>query len=102
MARCMKCGGSYKYEKGGSSFPDLTRDGKVTYADILKGRGAFKSGGSVMPKYTNNPNSIQGRILMNGGMVNSYMSGGVMKGDKMMKGGEYRRGGVMKTKKKNS
>ena len=38
--------------KGGRSgpknkqrFPDLTGDGKVTRADVLKGRGVFKSGG---------------------------------------------------------
>ena len=28
-------------------FPDLTGDGKVTQADILKGRGVFKKGGGV-------------------------------------------------------
>ena len=28
------------------SFPDLTGDGKVTRADVLKGRGIFKKGGS--------------------------------------------------------
>ena len=27
-------------------FPDLTGDGEVTKADILKGRGVFKRGGS--------------------------------------------------------
>ena len=37
-----------KYKKGG--FPDLTGDGKVTMADILKGRKVFKKGG-MMPKY---------------------------------------------------
>jgi len=31
-------GGKMKYKKGGK-FPDLTGDGKVTMADILKGRG---------------------------------------------------------------
>jgi hypothetical protein len=34
--------------------PDLTGDGKVTRADVLKGRGVFKSGGSVKkfgPRY---------------------------------------------------
>jgi|GEM_PF-1071508 len=35
-----------KFAKGGK-FPDLTGDGKVTRADILKGRGVFKSGGRV-------------------------------------------------------
>ena len=29
----------------GKKFPDLTGDGKVTRADVLKGRGVFKSGG---------------------------------------------------------
>lgn len=34
------------YAKGGK-FPDLTGDGKVTKADVLKGRGVFKGGGKV-------------------------------------------------------
>jgi hypothetical protein len=34
-------------KKGGKAkFPDLTGDGKVTRADILKGRGVFKKGGA--------------------------------------------------------
>ena len=32
--------------KGGKAFPDLTGDGKITRADVLKGRGVFKKGGS--------------------------------------------------------
>ena len=32
-------------KKGG--FPDLNKDGKITRADILKGRGVFKKGGKV-------------------------------------------------------
>ena len=28
-------------------FPDLTGDGKVTKADVLKGRGVYKKGGVV-------------------------------------------------------
>ena len=35
--------------KDGSSFHDLTGDGKVTRADVLKGRGVFKKGGSAKP-----------------------------------------------------
>ncbi len=31
------------FKKGG--FPDLNKDGKITKADILKGRGVFKKGG---------------------------------------------------------
>jgi len=30
------------------SFPDLTGDGNVTQADVLKGRGVFQEGGSMM------------------------------------------------------
>jgi hypothetical protein len=38
--------GAKKYQKGG--FPDLTGDGKVTKADVLKGRGVIKKkGGSI-------------------------------------------------------
>ena len=30
-----------------ADFPDLNNDGKVTRADVLKGRGVFKRGGKV-------------------------------------------------------
>ena len=43
-----KNGGVIKMKEGG--FPDLTGDGKVTQADILKGKGVFKRGGSVNKK----------------------------------------------------
>jgi len=33
-----------------SKFPDLTGDGRVTKADILKGRGVYKKGGTVSKK----------------------------------------------------
>mgnify|MGYP003139361682 CR=1 FL=1 len=39
-------GGKMKYKKGGK-FPDLTGDGKVTQADILKGRKVFEEGGKM-------------------------------------------------------
>ena len=38
-------------KEGGSTFPDLTGDGKVTQADILKGRGVFGKGGNVSWKW---------------------------------------------------
>jgi hypothetical protein len=42
----MKKGGTKKYAKGG--FPDLNKDGEVTKADILKGRGVIaRKGGTV-------------------------------------------------------
>ena len=36
-----------EFAKGGKAFPDLTGDGKVTRADVLKGRGVFKKGGAA-------------------------------------------------------
>ena len=45
-----------KKAKGGTvkkKFPDLTGDGKVTRADILKGRGVFQSGGLAVDKVGN-------------------------------------------------
>ena len=43
-----KSGGSIKKAKNGKSFPDLNKDGKVTKADVLKGRGVIaKKGASV-------------------------------------------------------
>jgi hypothetical protein len=44
----MNYGGMSKMQSGGSKkFPDLTGDGKVTKADILKGRGVIKKYGGV-------------------------------------------------------
>jgi len=50
-------GGKGNFARGGKvvkmkdgGFPDLTGDGKVTQADILKGKGVFKRGGSVNKK----------------------------------------------------
>jgi hypothetical protein len=47
-----KTGGKVvKKAKSGGSFPDLNKDGKITKADILKGRGVIaKKGASVSKK----------------------------------------------------
>ncbi len=36
-----------KMKDGGKAFPDLNKDGKITKADILKGRGVIKNGGKM-------------------------------------------------------
>ncbi len=61
----------------GKNFPDLTGDGKVTQADVLKGRG------------------VKG--MMRGGKVNGMMRGGPVK---MMRGGKvgYANGGCVRVK----
>ena len=63
MKPAMKYGGKMKMKKAenGKSFPDLNKDGKITKADILKGRGVIaKSGKSMMSK---------GGMMKRGGMM---------------------------------
>ena len=55
-----------------ADFPDLTGDGKVTKADILKGKGVFKKGGKV--------NWIQSAIKKPGALRSAM---GVKKGEKI-------------------
>lgn len=45
-----KSGGPVKKAKSGGSFPDLNKDGKVTKADILKGRGVIAKKGAMIKK----------------------------------------------------
>ena len=46
----MKKGGMVKKAKSGGSFPDLNKDGKITKADVLKGRGVIAKSGMKMKK----------------------------------------------------
>ena len=46
----LKSGGMMKKYKDGGSFPDLNKDGKITKADILKGRGVIAKKGAKMKK----------------------------------------------------
>ena len=50
IAMSMKAAGKKPKMAKGGAFPDLTKDGKVTQADVLKGRGVFKKGGSIKKK----------------------------------------------------
>ena len=49
----------------GGSFPDLNKDGKITRADILKGRGAIKHGGVIKDAMHKMPN---GKKMKNSAM----------------------------------
>jgi hypothetical protein len=55
------------YKKGG--MPDLTGDGKVTRADVLKGRGVFKKGGAVKSSASKRADGIAVRGKTRGKMV---------------------------------
>ena len=57
-----------------NKFPDLTGDGEVTRADVLKGRGVFKKGGKT------ESNWIQ-KAIKKPGALRSAM--GVKKGEKI-------------------
>lgn len=46
----LKNGGPVKKAKTGGSFPDLNKDGKITKADILKGRGVIAKKGAKIAK----------------------------------------------------
>jgi hypothetical protein len=50
IAMSMKAAGKKPKMAKGGSFPDLTGDGKLTQADVLKGRGVFKKGGTIKKK----------------------------------------------------
>jgi hypothetical protein len=45
-----KYGGKVTKAKNGKSFPDLNKDGKITKADILKGRGVIAKRGATIKK----------------------------------------------------
>lgn len=51
MRPVFKAGGKTPKAKDGKSFPDLNKDGKVTKADILKGRGVIAKKGTSVKKY---------------------------------------------------
>jgi len=71
-----------RFYSTGSSFPDLTGDGKTTQADVLKGRGVFKKGGSTSKYHT----TKDGRKARKGLWYNIMMKR--KRGAKMRKKGE--------------
>lgn len=48
-----------KKAKKGGSFPDLNKDGKITKADILKGRGVIKNGKNLKKAFNGTTTSAQ-------------------------------------------
>jgi len=61
-------GKTKKLVKGGS-LPDLTGDGKITRADVLKGRGVFKKGGMVKSSASRRADGIAQRGKTKGRFV---------------------------------
>lgn len=74
--------------KNGKSFPDLNKDGKVTKADILKGRGVIAKSGTKMKKAMNGYGGKAASMvpMKSGGKMKKAMMGTMMKsGGKSMK-----------------
>ena len=80
----MAMGGAMKKKgmsKGGAAkkFPDLTGDGKVTQADILKGRGVTKKKGGGMAKKGYAKGGMAKKGYAKGGMAKKgYSKGGAV------------------------
>jgi hypothetical protein len=66
----------HRKAKTGGSFPDLNKDGKVTRADILKGRGVIaKKGNTVKKAFLGSLLGGMGSNLL-GGAIGGMMGGG--------------------------
>jgi len=85
-----------------ASFPDLNKDGKITKADILKGRGVIAKSGTKM--------KMGGKAAKQAAIAISMKKAGVTPKKKMQYGGSaasmvpkgamMKKGGMMKMKKK--
>ena len=84
----MKKGGTVKKAKSGGSFPDLNKDGKVTKADILKGRGVIAKHGTKMMNYGGKAASMvpKSKVKANYGASMMKMGGKAKSGTKMKRG----------------
>lgn len=97
------------YKKGGK-FPDLTGDGKVTRADVLKGRGVFNKGGKVIKRagkndvnydmswHTETRLGMKDKADKKGDMPGSKKDSTSTKGVVIPSGGKYNKGGKVKSR----
>ena len=66
----MKKGGTMA--KNGKKFPDLNKDGKITKADILKGRGVIAKKGTKVKKAQNGWDAIKEKASKAKGIGETY------------------------------
>jgi hypothetical protein len=78
-AKKMQMGGMAK-AKNGKSFPDLNKDGKITKADILKGRGVIAKKGASVKKA--NFGDVLGKVAKVGGFGLAGMAANKLFGGK--------------------
>ncbi len=58
--------------KNGKSFPDLNKDGKITRADILKGRGVIAKSGTTIKKAQNGRKTDANTTIQKAKLDNKY------------------------------
>ena len=83
-----------------AKFPDLTGDGEVTQADVLKGRGVYKKGGSVMKHdHGHKPTAkmSHGGHYCWGGKAMKKAEGGMAKGGNWIQGAIKKPGALKKS-----
>ena len=95
-----KKGGVVKAKKGGS-FPDLNKDGKITKADILKGRGVIAKKGAKLKKAQSgasfkNITDMFGRTGGFDGGMRNQMAASILKKKKAAAAPTMKSGGKMK------
>lgn len=88
-----KNGGPVKKAKNGKSFPDLNKDGKITKADILKGRGVIAKKGASVKKMQYGGAAASMVPMKKGGVVkkdgmHKMPNGSMMKNSAMKSGGK--------------
>lgn len=99
-AKAMKKGGIAK-AKNGKSFPDLNKDGKITKADILKGRGVIAKKGAKLKKAQSgasfkNITDMFGRTGGFDGGMRNQMAASILKKKKAAAAPTMKSGGKMK------
>jgi len=99
-SKVMKKGGIAK-AKNGKSFPDLNKDGKITKADILKGRGVIAKKGAKLKKAQSgasfkNITDMFGRTGGFDGGMRNQMAASILKKKKAAAAPTMKSGGKMK------
>ena len=97
--------GSPSKAKSGGSFPDLNKDGKITKADILKGRGVIAKKGMKVKKAQDGYKLLPGQKPSKKKPVNNYDKGPIFGANKELpmlpKNKKEFKGGSMKKSMKS-
>jgi len=90
-AKKMQMMGGTTKAKNGKSFPDLNKDGKITKADVLKGRGVIAKKGMKVKKAQTGTSQLQAQAASKSAsdQTRGRMTQDMKKGGKMAKKCKY-------------